>query len=124
LRAVGCFAYAILQHAVFNAFSLAERFLPSNVREWLNVEPIYLGPLPLPRMDIFYLGVYALILVVLIVMTNRLLRAKGMPEPPAPAWPAGGSYYAPYPYIPWSYGLAPAPTASGMQATQTAGGAR
>jgi hypothetical protein len=127
LRGIGCGLYAVIQHGVFNAFSLAGQVLPSNVNDWLSA-PLYLGPLPLQRMDIVFLGVYAFILGVLIFMTSRLLRAKGMPEPPppAPAWPAGGYPYAPYPYIPWGYGLAPAPS----QATpatvtpQLTGGAR
>ena len=125
LRAVGCFAYAVVQHSVFNAFSLANYVLPSNVNDWL-IQPFYLWSLPLQRWDFVFVGVYAFILTVLIIMTSRLLGAKGMPAPPAPAWPTGGYPYAPYTPVPWSYGLAPAPapTASAIQASQTAGGAR
>ena len=134
LRAAGAFLYAILQHGVFNGFSLAGQLLPASVNDWLSA-PLYLGPLPLQRMDIIYLCVYAFILGVLIIMTSRLVGAKGMPQQPprAPEWPAGGYPYAPYPAIPWGYGLAPAPAATAPMTApmsqiappaQTAGGAQ
>lgn len=104
LRAIGCGVYAVTQHAIFNALSFSDQVLPSNVNSWLN-QPFYLGGLPIQNADVIYLFAYLLILGVLIFMTSRLWRARGMPErkppvAPTPAWPAWPAtpygYYAPY----------------------------
>ena len=140
LRVVGCFAYALVQHGLFNAIGFGITFisplLPQSVNDWLSGPnaTFPLGRFPIERIDVIYLVAYALILGVLIVMTNRLLRAQGMPPrtPRAPEWPASGYPYAPYPAIPWGYGLAPAPApmapATPMSqlapSAQTAGGAQ
>lgn len=136
LRAIGCFAYALLQHGTFNAFSLIGPPLlplPQTTMQWLFGEAFYIGPLPLAHIDLLYIFIYGFILTVLVVMTLRLRHAKGMaplPQPqapvpvgsypyPAPYAPYGG--YAPYaayppypvyPAIPWGYGLAQQPAAS------------
>jgi RsiW-degrading membrane proteinase PrsW (M82 family) len=122
LRAIGCFAYALIQHGTFNAFSLIGLLLPPSLNQWLG-EPFKLGTLPLQRMDVVFLVIYALILTVLIIMTSLLPRAKGMPaspQPPQPQWPAGYPYspYGPYAYpaIPWGYGLTQPPAAQAPQA--------
>jgi hypothetical protein len=132
LRGIGCGLYAVLQHSLFNAFALVGQALPSSVSDWLN-QPLYVGALPLQNEDIIYLAIYLLMLGVLIFVTSRLWRAKGMPErkPPiatAPAWPAMpyGAYapYAPYgQYGSFAPGGWPAP-APMPQTQQPVGGAR
>lgn len=121
LRAVGFFAYALLQHGLFNAFTQVSNILPPSINDFLN-QPLSFFGLPLARMDIFLVVIYGFILAVLIVMTSRLPHAKPMPAPAQPPqWPANGypypygyGQYGPaYPAIPWGYGLAQPPAPQG-----------
>lgn len=101
LRGIGCGLYAVVQHGVFNAFSLIGQILPANINNWLN-QPFYIGDLPISNSDIIYLGIYLYLIGFLLFMTHRLLGAKGMPErkPPLPVTqpaPAVGAY-PPYAY--------------------------
>ncbi|HEX9039170.1 MAG TPA: PrsW family glutamic-type intramembrane protease [Ktedonobacterales bacterium] len=123
LRAAGAILYAIFQHGFFNGLALLGQVAPSGMMDWLQ-KPFFLGALPLDRMNLIFMFLYALILTMLIFMTHRLLRAHGMPDRPqsAPQWPAGAPYI-PYPYIPWGYGLAPQPPMI-PQAPVTTGGAQ
>lgn len=135
LRGVGCGLYAVVQHGVFNAFSLIGNWLPSNIGDWLN-QPYYIGDLPISNSDVIYLGIYLYLIGFLLFMTQRLLRAKGMPAPPEPAppapWPTYGAWagYPPYAWQGYPGYQAypgypqPAPGASGPVARQIQGGAR
>ncbi len=99
LKGIGCGAYAVVQHGLFNALSLSGQVLPKEVNDWLN-QPYFIGSLPLQRNDIIYLVIYLLLIGVLMYMTSRLWQAKGMPErkPPTPIAPYGPySPYYPYP---------------------------
>ncbi len=131
LKGIGCGLYAVLQHALFNGFSLIGQTLPASANAWMN-QPLYLGGLPLQNSDIIYLAIYLALLGMLIFMTSRLWRARGMPErkPPivTPGWPT--LPYGPYgPYAPYGYyaqyapGAWPAP-APLPQTQQPLGGAR
>lgn len=114
LKGIGCGAYAVVQHGVFNALSLVGQILPSNVSDWLN-QPFYIGGLPIQNSDAIYLVIYLYLIGFLLFMTRRLWRAKGMPErkpptPATPAWPTwptapyGQYQYGPYAaYPPYAY---------------------
>lgn len=138
LRGIGCGLYAVLQHGVFNALSLIDQWLPTNVATWLN-QPFYIGDLPISNSDIIYVFIYLYLIGFLLFMTDRLWRAKGMPEPPPPPqpapWPAYGAWqgYPPYAWqgypaysaYPGYPGYAPpAPGASGPTVRQLEGGVR
>ena len=117
LRVIGCALYAVVQHGIFNALSFFQLLLPDSWNAWLN-QPFFLGALPIEHIDLIYLVAYAAILGVLIVMTNILPHAQGMPDrtPPAPqpgAWPAwpGGPGWQAWPAAPYGYPAPYAPAA-------------
>ncbi|HEX8982572.1 MAG TPA: PrsW family glutamic-type intramembrane protease [Ktedonobacterales bacterium] len=130
LKGIGCGVYAVVQHGLFNAISLSGQSLPQNVSDWLN-QPFFIGSLPLQHNDIIYLGIYLLLIGMLVLMTSRLSKAKGMPErkPPTPIAPYGPySPYYPYPMYgqiaPANWPAPPIAPAATPGAQQPVGGAQ
>lgn len=130
LKGIGCGVYAVVQHGLFNALSLSGQFLPHTISDWLN-QPFFIGSLPLQNNDVIYFGIYLLLIGVLIFMTGRLWRAKGMAErkPPTPIAPYGPySPYYPYPLYgqiaPAGWPAAPLAPAATPGAQQPMGGAQ
>jgi hypothetical protein len=103
LLALGCIAYAVLQHAINNASTVLAEFSSDTVRQWFD-QPFFLGKLPLPVGILPFLGYDILILVVLFYVTGRLRQSDSagaeslpptatpaLPAMPTPALPLGGA---------------------------------
>ncbi len=73
LRGFGCLVYAVLQHAIFNGSTVLIQLLPDPVLKALN-QPFTIGQLPLQYIDMLFLVPDVLILIVLIIMTDGLMR--------------------------------------------------
>lgn len=78
LRGIGCIAYAVIQHAVFNGIFVVT--LVPKLGDWLS-QTWYIGRLPFQNADFLDFALYVLILWVLYVVTGRLARGA---RPPAP----------------------------------------
>jgi RsiW-degrading membrane proteinase PrsW (M82 family) len=95
LKGVACIVYAVVQHAVFNGSAVLVDFLPGPVEKWLG-QVFYIGQFPVSVGYLPFFGLDALILVMLIFMTGRLLRAsEAAPAAPPAATPAAGVPVAP-----------------------------
>src|SRR5262249_45043857 len=82
LLALGCFAYAVLQHAINNPSGVVAEFSSDAVRQWFD-QPFFLGNLPLQVGILPFLGFDLLILMVLIYVTGRLRQSDAaLAEPP------------------------------------------
>lgn len=92
LKGIGCMAYAVAQHGIFNASSVLVDGLPEPLHGWLN-QVFYVGKLPIVVIELPFFGIDLLILVMLIFITGRLMRPwQGASGPPAPvAIPATNS---------------------------------
>lgn len=101
LKGVACIFYAVAQHAVFNGSAVLVDFLPQPVEKWLG-QVFYIGQFPISVGYFPFFVLDALILVMLIFMTGRLLRASEAP-------PAAPPVAAPAPGVPSTPGVAPAP---------------
>jgi RsiW-degrading membrane proteinase PrsW (M82 family) len=79
LIALGCWSYAILQHAIWNGSSFLQ-VLPGPVGQYLSSGSIGFGSLSLPAFLLVYMLETVLILMVMLVVTGRLRPklAKGM----------------------------------------------
>jgi RsiW-degrading membrane proteinase PrsW (M82 family) len=82
-RGVGCIAYALFQHGLFNGLALFTS-LPGPVSSWLQ-HPVYIGQLPLDRGSFIFFIYYAAIIAVLVIVTGRLARGPGSSVPVAAA---------------------------------------
>jgi RsiW-degrading membrane proteinase PrsW (M82 family) len=77
----GALAYAVLQHAIFNASNLLS-LIPGVAPILNSSEPLVrLGRLPLGRDIVLVFGIYVIILIVLVVVTGRLRRAAPATPP-------------------------------------------
>jgi RsiW-degrading membrane proteinase PrsW (M82 family) len=86
LLALCCWAYAILQHALWNG-SFVLQLLPAPVGPYLSNGNLHLGPLNLPSFIIVYVIASVIMLVFLFFVTGKL---RGKSSPPA-APPSSGS---------------------------------
>lgn len=89
LRGFGALSYAVVQHALFNGSNLLGVVPP--IGAWLS-QPVYLGRLPLDGGVWLAFALYALILVVLLVVSGRLrsMPASGAKPDSPGARDAGG----------------------------------
>lgn len=82
LLALGCWAYAVLQHAIWNG-SFILQLLPAPVGPYLDTGIITLGSISFPSFILVYIVETALMLTFFLFITGRL-RTKQPLEPDAP----------------------------------------
>lgn len=87
LRGFGALTYAVVQHAIFNGSSFLTVIPPFG--RWFS-HPWYLGRLPLDGTTWLAFALYALILIVLMVVTGRLRSIPASIEKPDPSGAGGG----------------------------------
>jgi hypothetical protein len=90
LKGVACILYAVLQHGIYNGAAVVVNVLPTDTEKWLN-STIYLGKLPLQVGYIPFFALDALILLMLIFMTGRLLKGWRKRNTGSPLAPAGAT---------------------------------
>jgi RsiW-degrading membrane proteinase PrsW (M82 family) len=76
LRVLGCFGYAVAQHAVNNAAGILVGVQSGPVGNWF-AQPFYLGRMPLQNGILPFLGFDVLLFVVLVIVTGRLAKGEG-----------------------------------------------
>lgn len=82
LKALGCWLYAVLQHALWNG-TLGLILLPAPVGPFFNHLNLIIGPVNLPSYEIINIVEMIFILVFFIYMTGRV-RTKVAPPPSSP----------------------------------------
>jgi RsiW-degrading membrane proteinase PrsW (M82 family) len=82
LKALGCWLYAVLQHALWNG-SLGLVLLPAPVGPFFNHLNLIIGPVNLPSYEIINIVEMIFILVFFIYMMGRV-RTKAAPPPSSP----------------------------------------
>ena len=80
LLAVGCWTYAVLQHAIWNG-SFVLQLLPSPIGPYLTNGTIPIGNLSMPAFLLVYIGFSILMLVFFLFITGKL-RGKKIPKKP------------------------------------------
>lgn len=88
LRGFGALAYAVAQHGLFNASNLLG--LIPTIGPLLS-HPFYIGRLPLDGGTWVAFGLYAVIAVVLVVITGKLANGTTSAKRPGQAKPIGGA---------------------------------
>ena len=89
LKFIGCFAYAIFQHFVWNATALLS-LLPGPAGSTINSWNLNLGFTVLPFPEILNVVEVILILVFFIYMTG-IIRGSATPPEPRPPQPVGNA---------------------------------
>jgi hypothetical protein len=87
LLALGCWGYAILQHALWNG-SFGLELLPAPIGPYLADGTLPLGPVTLPAFILVYVVETVLMLIFFLFVTKRLRMKNEEQQPPATVNPS------------------------------------
>jgi RsiW-degrading membrane proteinase PrsW (M82 family) len=86
LLPLGCWGYAVLQHAIWNG-SFGLQLLPAPIGPYLDNGVVPLGPLSFPSIMLVY-GVLTILMLTFFLYMTRKVRPKILPTQPKPVEPS------------------------------------